>query len=298
MSAVKTPNGINARSTDDIPDISFKTASTPLFPTPQEYEEQVKKTGHFIAETDKLTVGRVIVSVLGILAACGVIFLVISHILSLPADEGAVSAGTGNEFFYKLGVLYGRLENNMASGDTAATAKTIGLWLGVSLAGLLAGCCDILLRRIPLDKQITGRFSFGVNPLVRYLPAIVVTLHSLFVYIAGEIDGSLDFTLNSNNFSLTGEGYTWCTWVTEGFDVLFILASLFALIEMFSNSGIFGMIIRLPLAVISNGAVVMVLMTGTRCAVIVTLMFVFVKVLGIILKNIFPSSGIYYRTYN
>ena len=278
-----------------IPDISFKTASTPIFQSPQEFEESMIKSGHIMPDTDKLTVSRAIVSALSIIAVCGVIFLVVRHILSIELAEGIYSVPDFTAA--KLEQLFKGLKADINSGDTAITAQTIGLWLGVSMIGLLAGSCDILLCRIPLDRQITDRFSFGIQPLTRYLPAFTMTLYTLFIYIACAIDDSYDFTLTTSNFSLKGEGYTWCTWVTEGFYVLFILACLFAIIEMFSNSGIFGIVIRLPLAIVSNGAIVMVLMTGTMCAVITTLMFVFVKVLGFILRIIFPTIGIYYRTF-
>ena len=297
MSAAQnSPNGRRpSAEPNDIPDISFKTASTPLFQSPQDFEESMIKSGHIMPSTDELTVSRAVVSALAIIAVCGVIFLAVRHIMSQELPEGSYTVPDFT--LAKLEVLFKGLKADINSGDTALTAQTIGLWLGVSMIGLLAGSCDILLCRIPLDRQITDRFSFGIQPLTRYLPALTMTLYTLFIYIARAIDDSYDFTLTTSNFSLTGEGYTWCTWVSEGAYVLFILACLFALIEMFSNSGIFGMIIRLPLSIVSNGAIVMVLLTGTLCAVITALMFVFVKVLGFILRILFPTMGIYYRTY-
>lgn len=277
------------------PDISFKTASTPLFPSPREYEESMIKSGHLIIDPDKLTAGKAIVSALSIIGACAAMFFIVRYIMALPPDEGARSAGFGNDFLSKTGVLYSGLLNVLQNGKPAAIAQSVGAWFGISLIGLLAGSCDILLSRIPPDGGITDRFGFGVSPVLRYLPAMTCTVYGVFVFVAEQIDDTLDFRLNDMNFSLTGEGYSWCTWVTEGFYLLLILAALFAVIEAFSNSGLWGLIVRLPLSVISNGAVIMVVMAGSLCAVLAALMFVMIKVVGMIIGIAFPRFVPYYR---
>ena len=89
---------------------------------------------------------------------------------------------------------------------------------------MLAGFTDILLGRLPVNRQVTDRFSFSVFPALRFLPSIIFDVYILFMIIAEQFDNSLDFDLKLSDFSLLGKGYTWTMWVTQIVYALIIIA--------------------------------------------------------------------------
>ena len=275
------------------PDISFNAPVNSGFPTPQEFQETIDKRGHFWVDKPRLSVGQIVFSSFCILGVCAVLFFAIRYFILLVPDAG--NAERYGEFAAKLMFMHDSLQSVIAGGDQALIMKSVGIWAGLGMAGLLAGSADLLISRIPVNNQITYRFGFGINPLMRFLPASLTTLYMLFRYIATKIDDSLVFTVDMENFHLKGEGYTWGMWVTHAFYILLFFTCIFMIYETFANSGLFGMILRLPLAVISNGAVMMLLLQGSVFIIVITIALALIKAVGIILRITMPDHTRFYR---
>ncbi|MCR5121873.1 MAG: hypothetical protein K6B74_05575 [Ruminococcus sp.] len=251
------------------------------------------RRSHVDIEKKKLTVLQIVFSVISILVICGVLFCAADTYFTMQADEG--TAEKYGELAAKLMTLHDRLMEELAGGDQERILALIGIWAGIALTGLLAGTADLLLSRLYLDKSVTSRFGFGVNPTMRFLPSITVTVYMLFRLVAERFDPTLRFVVDFSNFNIKGEGYTWEMWVTQGCYVLVFFACIFTIYETFANSGPFGMIIRLPLSVLSNGAVVMLLMLNSVCVIVIALMFALIKAVGVIISVTHPDHVIYYR---
>lgn len=284
----------SARAVDFKPDISFSTPRDNRFPTPQEYDEAISKRGHFWVDKPRLSVGQIIFSVFCIIGICAALFFAFRYFfVQLTPEEGLAEAY--GPFAAKLIQMHNDLYDAVASGDQELIVKLIGIWSGLALMGLFAGSADLLLGRILFDNPITYRFGFRVNPTLRFLPSITATMYMLFRYIAEQFVEGLHFTVDFSNFSIKGEGYTWEMWVTEGCYVLIFFAVIFVTYETFANSGPLGMIVRLPLAAVSNGAVIMLLFLSPICVIVITVMFVLIKAIGIILSITLPDTVRYYR---
>ena len=283
----------NVRRPQGKPDISFSTPNDHKFPTPQEFEESMKKRGHFWVDKPKLSAAQIVLSVFCILGICAALFFAVRYFLTLQPD--AETSDKYGSFAAKLMHRHDSLQSDLASGDQSLILSSVGIWAGLGLLGLLAGTADLLISRIPVNNQITYRFGFGINPLMRFLPALATDVYMLFRYIATKFDSSLDFTVTMQTFHIKGEGYTWAMWVTQGLYILLFLACIFMIYETFANSGIFGMIIRLPLAVISNGAVIMLLLLNPVFVIVITIVFILIKAVGIILRITVPDHARFYR---
>jgi hypothetical protein len=283
----------NDRRGDGKPDIAFRQPNDNKFLSPQDYDDSMRRKAHFYTEKKKLTVLQVIFSVMSIIVICGVLFFAIQIFFTMHTGEG-LSEKYG-ELAAKLITLHTWLMDDLAGGDQAKILASIGIWAGMALTGLLAGTADLLLSRLYLDKSVTNRFGFGVNPTLRFLPSITVTVYMLFRFIAEKFDPSLHFNVDFSNFNIKGEGYSWEMWVTQGCYILVFFACIFTIYETFANSGPFGMIIRLPLSLLSNSAVVMLLLLNPVCIVAITIMFVLIKAVGVIISVTHPDHVIYYR---
>lgn len=275
------------------PDISFSTPRDNRFPTPQEFDEAMSKRGHFWADKPRLSAGQIVFSVFCIIGICAALFAAVRYFVLLQPGEEYVEAY--GMFAAKLIHMHNELYDAVSGGDQELIVKVVGIWAGLALMGLFAGSADLLLGRFLFDNPITFRFGFRVNPTLRYLPSVFATVYMLFRYIAEQFNESLHFTIDFSNFSLKGEGYTWEMWVTEGCYILIFFAIIFVTYETFANSGPLGMIIRLPLCAVSNGAVVMLLLLSPICVIVITVMFVLLKAIGIILSITLPDTVRYYR---
>ena len=285
----------NARDNfyDDKPDIAFSTPTDNKFPSPQEFEEMVEKRGHLYYDKPRLSVGQIIVSVISILGIIAVLYFAVTQFIMLQPDEGL--AGKYGTFAAKLVTLHDSIAADMESGDQELILKTVGIWAGLALIGLLAGSADLLLSRMPVDNFISYRFGFSVSPTLRFLPSVTVTVYMLFRFIVTQFDDTVDFNVTLTNFHLKGEGYTWGMWVTHGCYILVFFACIFAIYEAFANSGLFGIILRLPLSVLSNSAVIMLLLSGSVFIIAITIVFVLLKAIGIILGITMPDQVRYYK---
>ena len=279
----------SARAVRDKPDISFSTPRDNRFPTPQEYEEAMSKRGHFWVDKPRLSVGQIIFSVICILGIGAVLYFSGRYFFFELVPDEALTEQYGT-FLAKLIHMYNDLTAALESGDQEIIVRYIGIWTGLAMIGLFAGSADLLLSRCLFDNPITYRFGFRANPTLRYLPSAAATVYMLFRFIGG-----LNFTVDFSNFSIKGEGYTWEMWVTQGFYLVVFLSCVFMTYETFANSGPIGMILRLPLTVLSNSAVVMLLLLSPVCVIVITVMFVLIKAIGIILSITLPDTVRYYR---
>lgn len=177
----------------------------------------------------------------------------------------------------------------------------LGVLFLVGVSGFFAGLMDDALCMLPFGRLIRNKIDFKLPFILRATPAIILAVYVLASVVVHIFNENIQFEIQK--FSLLGKGYTAGMWVSQIAYGLIIVALIALIIEAFMSSGVLGLIIRVPLLILSNMALsvvaVMFSLLGSLVFLVVMAVVITLSIVGKIFsyKVRTEEKVIYYDSY-
>lgn len=201
----------------------------------------------FGRDTDSITTGRIVLGAILSVLACALLVIFTRYLILLPVSDVSLEKAGGS-------LLMGKAEQiiaNITDGNMAFTwvGEIVALAL-LPIVGLCAGFMDDALCMLPLGRSIRSHVGFEVTWPVRLAPAILFGVYFVIAFAVEAFNPEGSIVIE--HFSWKGEGYTPGMWVSQIFYLLIGLSLLFLVVEALCNSGLIGMVVRVPILLATN----------------------------------------------
>lgn len=232
--------------------------------------------------------GRVIFgAILSVLAALALLHVILLISRLSVTDENMTKAN-GVAF---LGKFYQLLDNFMHGSfcgqpeeDTLIDSAAMAV---VMFGGLLASFMDDALCLLPLGRPIRQHLGIHIVWVLRLIPAAI---YGIYASICDFFKASKHSIFELKDYPLFGMECSLGIWIAQFFAIFIVIAFVLLLAEAFVNSGLLGLLVRVPLLLAMNLACSFIFEVLSIFA-FVLISSVFFGVFGLIGLRLFSRSG-------
>lgn len=171
--------------------------------------------------------------------------------------------------------VYELFHDLYANGFGLPTIITFIALILIGLTGLTGRYMEVWLHNFPagdlLHNKVKKRLSGKMMLLPTYIACVYVAICAAWYMIEKIVgtDESVNFNIPYYAISLTGENYTAAMWVTQIAVILIAIGFLIVFVDAFIGSGFLGLLVRIPVILVTN------------CAFIIAAQFVVSLVVGV-----------------
>lgn len=169
----------------------------------------------------------------------------------------------------------------------------LGVLLLIGISGFFAGLMDDALCLLPFGRVVRKRVNFDLPFIFRAVPAGILAVYFLILFTILFFFNE-DFQYEIQSFSLIGTGYTAGMWFSQIFYALALIALVALIVEAFIRSGFFGLVLRVPLLILSNAALSILAALIAAFGIVACVLVAGIGLVVWVVAHFFRTRVIYY----